>query len=98
MKFHSDLKSADYRHEITVCTGARCGSQHASSLLALLRQELKPNKDGISEDGSIRLCVQSCFKKCRSAPNVMVDEVLHPAATREDVLAILNQLRTREKE
>lgn len=98
MKFHSDLKSSDYRHEITVCTGVRCGSQHASSLLALLRQELKPNKDGISEDGSIRLCVQSCFKKCRSAPNVMVDEVLHPAATREDVLAILNQLRPREKE
>ena len=93
VKRYPSLKSASYRHRITACTGARCGARQSAALLALLRRELQPDAEGLSADGTILLRTQNCLKQCRTAPNLLVDGVLMPCASPDDVLRLLSRLR-----
>lgn len=92
IRFHSDLKTTCAKHEIVVCSGARCASNQAGALLSFLHKELKPNQHGLSENGLIMLRTQNCFKQCRSGPNIRIDGTLHSGMTPEALQQLLRTL------
>lgn len=79
MKLYKTLKPAPYQHRITVCTGSACLRQKKQEKwLEDLKKELGikgkiPASGALSSDGRILLETRSCLKRCRTAPNVMVD-------------------------
>lgn len=87
------LKSANYRHRIVVCSGQRCSTNRAGEILTILREELKPNKEGYSEDGNILLCVQNCLKQCKNGPNMLVDGVLYSQMDKQKAKQLLLSLK-----
>lgn len=93
IQFYSDIKTTPTAHEITVCTGARCASKQAGSLLSFLRKELMPDDDGLSSDGKFRLNVRCCFRECPKGANVMIDNKMHHAMTLPEMRKILNTLK-----
>lgn len=93
VKFSSALKLAPYQHKIVACTGERCGRKDSSSLLQLLKDELKTDKDGLSYDKKILLVTQNCLKNCKTSPNLMIDGEICPHMTKERLMGILNNLK-----
>lgn len=86
VKFSSDLKMADYKHTITVCTGERCGNKDSGRMLKLIKEQLEIGKDGISRDGKILLKTRCCLKHCKTAPNLLIDGELIPQVTKEQLM------------
>lgn len=93
VKFSSALKLAPYQHKIVACTGERCGRKDSLSLLQLLKDELKTDKDGLSYDKKILLVTQNCLKNCKTSPNLMIDGEICPHMTKERLMGILNNLK-----
>lgn len=93
VKFSSALKNAPYQHKIVACTGERCGRKDSPSLLQLLKDELKTDKDGLSYDKKILLVTQNCLKNCKTSPNLMIDGEICPHMTKERLMGILNNLK-----
>lgn len=93
VKFSSTLKLAPYQHKIVACTGERCGKKDSLSLLQLLKDELKTDKDGLSYDKKTLLVTQNCLKNCKTSPNLMIDGEICPHMTKERLMGILNNLK-----
>ena len=91
MKLYKSLKPAAYRHKILMCTGPRCMAKN-SGLVELVRKELNIDKSGLSSDGQIFLDTQSCLKQCKTAPNMMIDGVLHTNLTEDKVRRLIGEL------
>lgn len=66
VKYSRDLKPAAYDHKIVVCTGPRCARKESQELLHILKEELKPDRDGISKDGQFLLTTRCCLKHCKT--------------------------------
>lgn len=94
VKYAKDLKPAAYDHKIVACTGPRCARKDGMELLRILKEELKPDKDGISKDGHILLTPRCCLKHCKTAPNLMIDDELVPHVTKEQLPELLRKLRS----
>lgn len=94
VKFSSALKLAPYQHKIVACTGERCGNKNGLYLLNKLKQELKIDKNGLSEDKKILLSTQNCLKHCKTSPNIMIDGELYTHMTEERIMELLNNLRS----
>ena len=92
MKLYKTLKPAPYKHRITVCTGAACKNhKKQEKLLENLKKELGikggiPKNGALSADCRILLETRSCLKRCRTAPNVMVDGELAEKAEEKWIL------------
>nr|WP_297933965.1 NAD(P)H-dependent oxidoreductase subunit E [uncultured Blautia sp.] len=96
LKLYPSLKSVDYSHEIVLCTGERCGNKNSMALLRLLKEELGISKDGISRDGTVRLCTRNCLKQCRTSPNMLVDGELYSQMNQEKVLKLIKTFREKQ--
>lgn len=83
IRMYPSLKAAKYRHEITACSGPRCGAKGGGEILRVLRKELNIQKDGSSADGTILLRTQNCLKRCPTAPNLIIDGTLYTHLTPE---------------
>ena len=94
VKYSKELKPAAYDHKIVACTGPRCARKDSMELLRILKDELKPDKDGISKDGQILLTTRCCLKHCKTAPNLMIDDELVPHVTKEQLPELLQKLRS----
>lgn len=94
VKYAKDLKPCAYDHKIVACTGPRCARKDSMELLRILKEELKPDKDGISRDGQILLTTRCCLKHCKTAPNLMIDDELVPHVTKEQLPELLRKLRS----
>lgn len=92
LKMYSDLKTADYKHTVTVCKGPRCSAKNAGIYEACLRV-LKPDKNGISSDGRIRLCTSGCLKLCKSSPNILVDGKAMTGVDAKSIPALIKSLQ-----
>lgn len=92
LKMYSDLKTADYKHTITVCQGPRCSAKNSGIYEAFLRQ-LKPDKNSISSDGQIRLRTSGCLKLCKNAPNILVDGKAVTGVAAKDIPALVKSLQ-----
>lgn len=86
------LKTAPFRHCITVCTGQRCSPNGGSALLAALRRALAVDENGLSADGRVLLRTQNCLKQCRTAPNLLVDGAPVAGVSADGVQAFLDGL------
>ncbi len=73
IRFCPDLKSAGYRHVLTVCTGERCQKKQSAAVLEAVRRELRVGKNGLSADGSVLVNTRNCLKHCKTAPNLLLD-------------------------
>lgn len=93
VKRYPSLREAEYRHEITACTGARCGAKGAAAVLDALRRGLGVEAQGLSADGLVFLRTQNCLRHCGTAPNLLVDGELLPRVTAEQIPALIERLR-----
>lgn len=73
IRFCPDLKSAAYRHVLTVCTGERCGKRQGAAVLEAVHRKLRVGKDGLSADGKVLVVTRNCLKHCRTSPNLLLD-------------------------
>lgn len=94
VKYSSTLKIAPYKHKIVACTGERCGNKNGLCLLNKLKQELKIDKNGLSEDKRILLSTQNCLKHCKTSPNMMIDGELYTHMTEDRLIEILKKLKS----
>ena len=73
-------------HEIIACTGERCGKKEGGAILNALKRELRIQKNGVSIDGKFKLRTQNCLKKCGTAPNIIIDDVVYSGSELERIL------------
>ena len=88
----STLKDAPYRHEITLCSGARCGNKGGQAIITAVEKTLGMKGPGISPDGKICLKIRNCLKQCRTSPNFIIDGTLYPQVQAEEIPKILKSL------
>lgn len=91
MKLYKSLKAADYSHKILVCTGPVCGRKNISHL-ELIKKELGIGKEGLSADGKVLLQTGGCLKNCSTAPNIMIDGILHTHVTEKELQKLIQNL------
>lgn len=92
IRFSSELKSAPYKHTVTLCTGARCGSKNSMEILQRIKNELGVSKDGLSENQVFYLRTQNCLKQCGTSLNMLVDEKIYRNLNPELAVSILRSL------
>ena len=85
------LTEAEYRHQITVCTGPRCSSKGGIAVLRAIQDALGILPGETTTDGRFHLETRNCLKKCGNAPNVMIDSTINPSVRPEQVSAIIDQ-------
>lgn len=89
MKRYKTLKEAAFNHEIIVCTGRTCAGKGNFELLKSLKDILLIGDNGISGDGKVYLRTRACLKKCRTAPNVIIDGQMYSGSSVEEILKLL---------
>lgn len=93
LKLYPSIKVSANLHEITACTGERCGNKGGMEILRRLKKELEISKEGISKDGMFRLRTQNCLKKCRTSPNMIIDGVVYSGEELKDLKKLLEKIR-----
>lgn len=73
IRLYPSLTSAPYRHKITLCTGRQCSLKKIQQIKETIKKEINVGVDEITPDGRFQFTVQSCLKKCKTAPNLLVD-------------------------
>lgn len=81
------------KHVISVCLGTACFIKGADRILDTLKEELKIDVGGTTEDGLFSLSGARCLGACGLAPVVMVDDRILGDLTPKKMLEIVNGLR-----
>ncbi len=84
------------KHLIRVCLGTACYVRGGKRVLDNLKQELKIDVGGTTEDRLFSLEVARCFGACGLAPTIMIDEEVHQRVKPQRIRAILDEYRNRE--
>ena len=84
------------RHLIRVCLGTACYVRGGKRVLDNLKQELKIEVGGTTEDRLFSLEVARCFGACGLAPTIMIDEEVYQRVKPQRIRAILDQYRNHE--
>lgn len=92
IRLYPSIKGADYRHTVTVCSGARCQAKGGEEILRAVKRELGITKGNLSADGRTYLKIQNCLKQCRTSPNLMIDGKLYSGVTAEQIPGLLGTL------
>lgn len=86
IKLYPSFKKAPYGHCITVCTGARCGSEGSAEVFEAVLKAVETR-----ESGAFKIVMKECLKQCKTAPNLMVDSDSYGHVKPEEVAAILSK-------
>ena len=86
IKLYPSFKKAPYGHCITVCTGARCGSEGSAEVFEAVLKAVETR-----ESGAFKIMMKECLKQCKTAPNLMVDSDSYGHVRPEEVAAILSK-------
>ena len=81
-KFRSKVSSIK---EVAVCTGMSCGPNGGQEIYNELVKILKPDNNGLSQDGKILLTNKRCFGRCAKGPNVSIDGEIYSLMSLNDV-------------
>lgn len=84
------------KHLIRVCLGTACYVRGGKRVLDNLKQELKIDVGGTTEDRLFSLEVARCFGACGLAPTIMIDEEVHQRVKPQRIRTILDEYRNRE--
>ena len=87
------------RYEIAVCLGTACYVKGAAQILQAIKDELKIDVGGVTEDGLFSLAPARCLGACGLAPVAMIGEKIHGELTTKKIVQILKDYRKQaEKE
>lgn len=86
IKLYPSFKKAPYGHCITVCTGARCGSEGSAEVFEAVLKAVETR-----ESGAFKIMMKECLKQCKTATNLMVDSDSYGHVKPEEVAAILSK-------
>jgi len=84
-------ESAKFDHEINVCMGTGCMSQHSDKLVAAAEKRLGVPQGQTTKDGKISLMTARCVGACGRAPVVLTDGELMGQMTGEQMLEQLER-------
>jgi len=85
------------KHLIRVCLGTACYVRGGKRVLDNLKQELKIDVGGTTEDRLFSLEVARCFGACGLAPTIMIDDEVHQRVKPQRIRSILDQYRKGER-
>lgn len=85
------------KHIISVCLGTACYIKGADEILAKLKEELKTDVGGVSEDGLFSLEEARCLGACSLAPVIMIDGKIYGNLTPQSVSQIIKEYKRRNK-
>ena len=83
------------RHMVEVCTNLSCALAGAQAVLDAFSEELGVRPGETTEDGEVTLRAIECAGGCGRAPVVVVDHGYREPVRREQVPAIVQELRGR---
>jgi len=87
------------RYEIALCLGTACYVKGAAQILQAVKDELKIDMGGVTEDGVFSLAPARCLGACGLAPVAMIGEKIHGELTPKKVVQIIKDYRKQaEKE
>jgi len=82
------------KHLIRVCLGTACYVRGGKQVLDSLKQELKIDVGGTTEDRMFSLEVARCFGACGLAPAIMIDDDVLQRVKPTKIRGILEQYRS----
>lgn len=80
-------------HVISVCMGTACFVRGAEGILEELQNELKIKAGQTTEDGKFTIDALRCVGACGLAPVMIVDGKVHGRVVKENVKAILAEVK-----
>jgi NADH-quinone oxidoreductase subunit E len=83
------------RHVIEVCTNVSCALLGAQQVVEAFETELGIGAGETSDDGAFTLRTVECYGGCGWGPVVAIDQRYREPVRREDVRAIMRELRAR---
>jgi NADH-quinone oxidoreductase subunit E len=83
------------RHVIEVCTNVSCALLGAQQVVEAFEAELGIEAGETSDDGAFTLRTVECYGGCGWGPVVAIDQRYREPVRREDVRAIMRELRAR---
>ncbi len=86
------------KHIISVCLGTACYIKGADEIVAKLKEELKTDLGGVSEDGLFSFEEARCLGACSLAPVVMIDDKIYGNLTPQMIPQIIKEYKRKHKE
>jgi len=84
------------KHIIKVCHGTACHVQNAKALTTSLKETLKVDDGGTTEDGLFTLESVACLGCCSLAPVMMIGDDTHGKLTGSQAVKIVKNIRISE--
>ncbi|HSW00263.1 MAG TPA: NADH-quinone oxidoreductase subunit NuoE [Sedimentisphaerales bacterium] len=81
------------RYEIALCLGTACYVKGAAQILQVIKDELKIDVGGVTEDGVFSLAPARCLGACGLAPVAMIGEKIHGELTPRKIVQIIKDYR-----
>lgn len=78
-------------HKISVCMGTACYVKGADKILEKLKELLKIDVGGTTEDGKFSIEATRCLGACGLAPVVVIDNTVYGKLAPEDIENILSR-------
>jgi len=85
------------KHIVKVCHGTACHVQNAKAITTALKEALKVDDGGTTEDGLFTLESVACLGCCSLAPVMMVADETYGKLTGAQAVKILRNIRISEK-
>lgn len=85
------------KHIVRVCLGTACYVRGGKKVLDVLKQRLKIDVGGTTDDRVFSLEVARCFGACGLAPAIMIDNDVHQRVKPTKIQSILDQYLEPEK-
>ncbi len=91
--YHYFNLSPPGKHVISVCLGTACYVRGAAQILEAVKDELKIDMGGVTDDGLFSLQPARCLGACGLAPVVMIDDKIHGELTPKKITQLIGQHR-----
>ena len=87
------------KYVIKICNGTACHVRNSMPILNKVREYLGVSEDNpTTEDMMFTVETVSCLGACGLAPVMTVNDKVHPSMTPEAAVALIEEIRTAEKE
>ncbi|MBU5333867.1 MAG: NAD(P)H-dependent oxidoreductase subunit E [Anaerocolumna aminovalerica] len=93
IKLIPQLKGENFKHKLTVCSGPRCGAKGGATILNAVEKELNVKPGKVTKDGTFLLVTQNCLKKCKTSPNIKIDEDIYHNVTVQNIPNIIKKYK-----
>jgi NADH-quinone oxidoreductase subunit E len=91
--FFRDEKQPLGKTRLWVCRGLACALREGEEVLADVCHKLNVRPGGTTADGKITVEFAECIGVCEGAPAVLINDAGRPNVTRDQVDALLEELR-----